>query len=53
MGTRQDTPDKPLSVFQRRWRKFKTIKRGWYSFVEDHSFQVVVHGINTNYSLIG
>ncbi len=33
MGTRQDTPDKPLSVFQRRWRKFKTIKRGWYSFV--------------------
>ena len=23
---------KPLSVFQRRWRKFKTLKRGWYSF---------------------
>jgi len=25
-------PRKPLSVFQRRWRKFKTLKRGWYSF---------------------
>jgi microcin C transport system permease protein len=24
---------KPLSVFQRRWRKFKTLKRGWYSFI--------------------
>ena len=24
--------DKPLSIFQRRWRKFKTLKRGWYSF---------------------
>jgi microcin C transport system permease protein len=24
--------DKPLTVFQRRWKKFKTIKRGWYSF---------------------
>ncbi|MEQ1500751.1 MAG: ABC transporter permease subunit [Myxococcota bacterium] len=23
----------PRSVFQRRWRKFKTLKRGWYSFV--------------------
>ena len=22
----------PLSVLQRRWRKFKTLKRGWYSF---------------------
>jgi len=26
------TPQKSLSVFQRRWRKFKTLKRGWYSF---------------------
>jgi microcin C transport system permease protein len=26
------SPDKPLSVFQRRWKKFKTMKRGWYSF---------------------
>ena len=25
--------DKPLSIFQKRWRKFKTLKRGWYSFV--------------------
>lgn len=25
--------DKPLSVFQRRWRRFKSMKRGWYSFV--------------------
>jgi len=24
--------EKPLSVFQRRWRKFKTLKRGWRSF---------------------
>lgn len=24
---------KHLSVFQRRWRKFKTLKRGWYSFL--------------------
>jgi len=24
--------EEPLSVFQRRWRKFKTLKRGWYSF---------------------
>ena len=27
------TEDKPLSVFQKRWRKFRTLKRGWYSFV--------------------
>jgi microcin C transport system permease protein len=26
-------PKKTLSVFQRRWRKFKTLKRGWYSFL--------------------
>jgi microcin C transport system permease protein len=34
MSTPKDKKaDKPLSVFQRRWRKFKTLKRGWYSFV--------------------
>ena len=22
----------PLSILQKRWRKFKTLKRGWYSF---------------------
>ena len=28
-----DAPtEAPLSVLQRRWRKFKTLKRGWYSF---------------------
>ena len=28
-----DAPaEEPLSVLQRRWRKFKTLKRGWYSF---------------------
>ncbi len=26
-------PQKSLSVFQRRWRKFKTLKRGWYSLI--------------------
>ncbi len=26
-------PMKSLSVFQRRWKKFKTLKRGWYSFI--------------------
>ncbi len=25
--------DEHISVLRRRWRKFKTIKRGWYSFV--------------------
>jgi microcin C transport system permease protein len=25
-------PEKPESLFQKRWRKFKTLKRGWYSF---------------------
>ena len=24
---------KSLSVFQRRWRKFKTLRRGWYSLI--------------------
>ncbi len=25
--------EKPLSILQKRWRKFKTLKRGWYSFL--------------------
>lgn len=25
--------DKPLSVFRRRWRRFRSMKRGWYSFL--------------------
>ena len=25
--------DKPVSVMRRRWRKFRTLKRGWYSFL--------------------
>ena len=25
--------EKPLSIFQKRWRKFQSLKRGWYSFV--------------------
>ncbi len=25
--------EESLSVFQRRWRKFRSIKRGWYSFL--------------------
>jgi len=28
-----EQPPQSLSVFQRRWRKFKTLKRGWYSFL--------------------
>ncbi|HIL36115.1 MAG TPA: ABC transporter permease subunit [Planctomycetes bacterium] len=30
--TTQPFKDKPQTVFQRRWKKFKTIRRGWYSF---------------------
>ncbi len=26
-------PDKPQSIFARRWSKFRSLKRGWYSFV--------------------
>jgi microcin C transport system permease protein len=26
-------PQRSASVFQRRWRKFRTLKRGWYSFL--------------------
>jgi len=28
-----DQPKKSLSIFRRRWRKFQTLKRGWYSFL--------------------
>ncbi|MCA9002151.1 MAG: ABC transporter permease subunit, partial [Planctomycetes bacterium] len=28
-----DTQPKSISVLRRRWRKFKTLKRGWYSLV--------------------
>ncbi len=24
--------DAPVSIFRKRWRKFRTLKRGWYSF---------------------
>lgn len=27
-----DETQASLSIFQKRWRKFKTLKRGWYSF---------------------
>ena len=27
------TREESLSVLQRRWRKFKTLRRGWYSFL--------------------
>ena len=27
------TREKSLSVMQRRWRKFKSLRRGWYSFI--------------------
>lgn len=29
---KKDTPEKPLTINQRRWRKFKGLKRGYYSF---------------------
>ncbi|MDF1837453.1 MAG: ABC transporter permease subunit [Planctomycetota bacterium] len=28
-----DTPTKSVSVLRRRWRKFRTLKRGWYSLI--------------------
>lgn len=31
--TKSKKPDRPVSVLRRRWRKFRTIKRGWYSFL--------------------
>ena len=27
------SPTQSVSVFRRRWQKFRTLKRGWYSFV--------------------
>jgi microcin C transport system permease protein len=27
------SPTKPVSVLRRRWRKFRTLKRGWYSLI--------------------
>lgn len=27
------SPDRPASVMRRRWQKFRTLKRGWYSFL--------------------
>ena len=33
MSTAEPQPAKSLSVLQRRWRKFKTLKRGWYSLM--------------------
>lgn len=30
---KKDAPETSLSVFRRRWRKFRTLKRGWYSFI--------------------
>jgi microcin C transport system permease protein len=32
-GMARDKPEKSISVFRRRWRKFRTLKRGWYSFL--------------------
>ncbi len=31
-GTTEESP-RSISVFRRRWQKFRRIKRGWYSFV--------------------
>jgi len=31
--TKSKQPDRPASVLRRRWRKFRTMKRGWYSFL--------------------
>jgi microcin C transport system permease protein len=28
----KESREEPMSVLRRRWRKFKTLKRGWYSF---------------------
>lgn len=30
---KKDKPEKSLSIFRRRWQKFRTLKRGWYSFI--------------------
>jgi microcin C transport system permease protein len=41
MTKANDNGHKSLSVFQRRWRKFKTLKRGWYSFIAIIVFYVL------------
>ncbi|MDG2305371.1 MAG: ABC transporter permease subunit [Candidatus Binatia bacterium] len=33
MPTDVDTQPQSVSVFRRRWQKFRTLRRGWYSFV--------------------
>ncbi|KXK57751.1 MAG: ABC transporter permease subunit [Chlorobi bacterium] len=33
MTTSNTTQQKPLSILQRRWRKFKSLRRGYYSFI--------------------
>ena len=33
MNDKQVKAEKSISVFRRRWQKFRTLKRGWYSFV--------------------
>jgi len=33
MSTHEEIPHESVSVFQKRWRKFKSLKRGWYSFL--------------------
>ena len=36
MSTENDSttaPAKPISVFRRRFRRFRSIRRGWYSFL--------------------
>lgn len=33
MTAKQAKTEKSVSVFRRRWRKFRTLKRGWYSFL--------------------
>jgi microcin C transport system permease protein len=32
-GQKKNKKQKSVSVFRRRWRKFRTLKRGWYSFL--------------------
>lgn len=33
MSNDRGEPSSSVSVFRRRWQKFRTLKRGWYSFV--------------------
>ncbi|MEN0064057.1 MAG: ABC transporter permease subunit [Myxococcota bacterium] len=32
-ATKVTLDERPVSLMQKRWRKFKSLKRGWYSFV--------------------